>query len=177
MSPFRNARDARDVYRAEREPCAESRSNSSQDERSVATSCSRRSRSATRLESGPLASPERSDFEELVALRVLSAEGSLSRDEHGFQLEAELASRIQHRNVARCFDTSKREGLSCSIMEWIEGRSLGDAAPCIVESGPDPARRGRANHPASLRRSKGRARALRSRRTRARLDPRRAVPA
>jgi serine/threonine-protein kinase len=67
------------------------------------------------------------EFEGLVALRIPSAPVPNPRDyERKLSLEASLASRIRHPNVAQYFELVRHQNRSCLVMEWIEGRSVAE---------------------------------------------------
>jgi len=73
-------------------------------------------------------------MERLVALKVLRK--SLSRDEQfvaRFRREAQLAGRLDHVNIVQAIDVGEAAGFHYLIMEYVEGRNLGDMMP---ESGP-----------------------------------------
>src|SRR5262245_54080479 len=63
--------------------------------------------------------------EELVALRALLRPASVARDdEQRWRLEANVASRLRHPHLARHLELVEESGLLCSVVEWIDGRSL-----------------------------------------------------
>jgi WD40 repeat protein/tRNA A-37 threonylcarbamoyl transferase component Bud32 len=53
-----------------------------------------------------------------------------------FQLEAELAARVQHPNIVQVFEIGSQEGQPFLAMEWVEGGSLADR----LDGKPWPAR-------------------------------------
>ncbi len=73
-------------------------------------------------------------MDRLVALKVLRK--SLSRDEQfvaRFRREAQLAGKLDHVNIVQAIDVGEASGFHYLIMEYVEGRNLGDLMP---ESGP-----------------------------------------
>src|SRR5262245_19299388 len=64
-------------------------------------------------------------FEKLVALKTLAVPDSGDRElERMLWHEARLAARIQHPNVAQCFELLEHERALCLTLEWIDGESL-----------------------------------------------------
>ena len=63
----------------------------------------------------------------LMAMKLLH--GELARDKNTirrFQREAEAASRLSHPNTVQVFDFGRSEGLMYLVMEYLEGRDLGE---------------------------------------------------
>lgn len=63
----------------------------------------------------------------LMAMKLLH--GELARDRNTvrrFQREAEAASRLSHPNTVQVFDFGRSEGLMYLVMEYLEGRDLGE---------------------------------------------------
>src|ERR1700690_3521061 len=61
-----------------------------------------------------------------VALKVILLSLSTTRDAQNlFHREALAASRVNHPNVVSVFDIIEHEGMTCIVMEMLEGESLG----------------------------------------------------
>jgi len=63
----------------------------------------------------------------LMAMKLLH--GELARDRNTvrrFQREAEAASRLSHPNTVQVFDFGRSEGLMYLVMEYLEGKDLGE---------------------------------------------------
>jgi WD40 repeat protein len=63
----------------------------------------------------------------LAALKmVLEGTFASAQQRHRFQLEAELAGRVQHPNIVQVYEIGSHEGQPFLAMEWVEGGSLAD---------------------------------------------------
>src|SRR5262249_55721115 len=63
----------------------------------------------------------------LVALKMmLSGPFASPKERLRFQLEAELAARVQHSHIVRVYEVGAHEGRPFLAMEWVEGGSLAD---------------------------------------------------
>src|SRR5262249_30548974 len=66
---------------------------------------------------------------------VLQGTFASARQRLRFQLEAELAARVQHPNIVQVYEIGSHEGEPFLAMEWVEGGSLADR----LDGGPWPA--------------------------------------
>jgi WD40 repeat protein/tRNA A-37 threonylcarbamoyl transferase component Bud32 len=72
----------------------------------------------------------------LAALKmVLQGTFASAQQRLRFQLEAELAARVQHPNIVQIYEIGSYEGQPFLAMEWVEGDSLADR----LDGGPWPA--------------------------------------
>jgi serine/threonine-protein kinase len=75
----------------------------------------------------------------IVALRADGLSHSDSgNDGDEVPLELELVPHIEHPNIVECLDLVQHEGVSCSIFEWVEGRSLSDLLSGVPLGSPLP---------------------------------------
>ena len=77
------------------------------------------------------------ELDELVALKVLRAEASVTEDAlRRFKREVKLARRVLHPNVARAYDLGVAGDLRFLTMELIGGSSLGERRKqqCTIKS-------------------------------------------
>jgi serine/threonine protein kinase len=62
-----------------------------------------------------------------VAIKTLNKDQALSADSvKRFRREAEIMSRLHHRNICHIFEISEHEGLNYIVMEFIDGPTLSD---------------------------------------------------
>ncbi|MBA2663705.1 MAG: serine/threonine protein kinase [Bradymonadaceae bacterium] len=81
-------------------------------------------------------------IEREVALKTLLPKAVVQGDEgQRFEREARLVSRLTHPNIITLFDYGEHEGVLYMVMEFIEGRSLGEL---IKQEAPLPAPKVRA---------------------------------
>ncbi|MEI8312714.1 MAG: protein kinase, partial [Verrucomicrobiota bacterium] len=63
----------------------------------------------------------------VVAIKVLhSSEATTDAQLKRFQREAEVMSRLPHRNICRVFEMSEFEGIQYLVMEYVDGLTLAD---------------------------------------------------
>lgn len=66
-------------------------------------------------------------IQRVVALKTLLPQIAVGSEEHQrFEREALLVSRLSHPNIITLFDYGKHHGVLFMVMEYVEGRSLGD---------------------------------------------------
>lgn len=78
----------------------------------------------------------------VVAIKVLhSTEATTEAQLKRFQREAEVMSRLPHRNICRVFEMSEFEGIQYLVMEYVDGLTLADLLyeRTEAESGGSPA--------------------------------------
>lgn len=64
-------------------------------------------------------------IDDWVAIKIMHpTQGSLLESQYCFAKEVRLSQRVQHRNVARTFDTYESDGIAFMTMELIDGESL-----------------------------------------------------
>jgi serine/threonine-protein kinase len=75
-------------------------------------------------------------FEKLVAVKTILPEYARnSRFRSMFLDEAQIASRVDHPNVARILDVGEEDDLLYLVMEWVDGDSLGSLHHRLREAG------------------------------------------
>jgi serine/threonine-protein kinase len=75
-------------------------------------------------------------FEKLVAVKTILPEYARnSRFRSMFLDEAQIASRVDHPNVARILDVGEEDDLLYLVMEWVDGDSLGSLHHRLKEAG------------------------------------------
>jgi serine/threonine protein kinase len=76
-------------------------------------------------------------LDRLVALKVLSPERMNNpRAIARFQREARVGAQLQHENLVRIYDEGEQNGVCYLVMEYIEGKSVGEL---LTEAGAMPA--------------------------------------
>ena len=76
-----------------------------------------------------------------VAIKTLLPQTAVDSEEHQrFEREALLISRLNHPNIITLFDYGEHNGVLFMVMEYVEGRSLGDMIEAEAPVSPELAR-------------------------------------